>query len=154
MSKCWIPATRNGNLVAGWTTVGKNYGNCKFWLPTVIFYGGHWYMCTFELTGLPFSYSLLQTSSDGNQTTSTLSITLSRTDAGKYLSCQAYNKAFSTEPLEDGWKLDIQCKSFPIFFVCSFSVSFGFICYFFNCFYSNTECLNAGTKRMRNAIVV
>ncbi|KAL5284444.1 hypothetical protein ACFFRR_006630 [Megaselia abdita] len=48
------------------------------------------------------------TSSDGNQTTSTLSITLSRTDAGKYLSCQAYNKAFSTEPLEDGWKLDIQ----------------------------------------------
>lgn len=56
---------------------------------------------------------LLQTSNDGNQTTSTLSIIFTRTDGGKYLSCQAYNKAFSTEPLEDGWKLDIHCK-FPL----------------------------------------
>ncbi|XP_055371722.1 hemicentin-1 [Condylostylus longicornis] len=48
------------------------------------------------------------TSSDGNQTTSTLSITLSRSDAGKYLSCRAYNQAVPSDPLEDGWRLDIQ----------------------------------------------
>lgn len=51
-----------------------------------------------------------QTSSDGNQTTSTLSITLSRSDAGKYLSCKAYNHMSQSEALEDGWKLDIQCE--------------------------------------------
>ncbi|KAL7017192.1 hypothetical protein ACKWTF_010287 [Chironomus riparius] len=48
------------------------------------------------------------TSSDGNQTTSTLSITLSRSDAGKYLSCKAYNHMSPSEALEDGWRLDIQ----------------------------------------------
>lgn len=54
-----------------------------------------------------------QTSADGNQTTSTLSISLNRTDAGKYLSCKAYNSYVpSAEALEDGWKLDIQCKLF------------------------------------------
>lgn len=63
-----------------------------------------------------FFLLLLQTSSDGNETTSSLSITFSRADAGRYLSCQAYNKAFSTEPLEDGWKLDIQCKFSLIWF--------------------------------------
>ena len=52
----------------------------------------------------------LQTSSDGNQTTSTLSISFSKTDAGKLLTCKAYNHAIPSEPLEDGWKLDIQCK--------------------------------------------
>lgn len=51
-----------------------------------------------------------QTSSDGNQTTSTLSITLNRDDAGKHLSCRAYNHAVPSETLEDGWRLDIQCK--------------------------------------------
>jgi hypothetical protein len=51
-----------------------------------------------------------QTSSDGNQTTSTLSITLSRSDAGKYLSCKAYNHMSPSEALEDGWRLDIQCE--------------------------------------------
>lgn len=51
-----------------------------------------------------------QTSSDGNQTTSTLSTTLSRADAGRYLSCRAYNHAVPSEALEDGWRLDIQCK--------------------------------------------
>lgn len=56
------------------------------------------------------SITLLQTSSDGNQTTSTLSITLSRSDAGKYLSCKAYNHMSPTDALEDGWRLDIQCK--------------------------------------------
>ncbi|XP_037949413.1 neural cell adhesion molecule 2 isoform X2 [Teleopsis dalmanni] len=48
------------------------------------------------------------TSSDGNQTTSTLSIILNKSDAGKYLSCKAYNHAVPSELLEDGWKLDIQ----------------------------------------------
>ncbi|XP_054725668.1 nephrin isoform X1 [Anastrepha obliqua] len=48
------------------------------------------------------------TSSDGNQTTSTLSVTFEKSDAGKYLSCKAYNLAITTTPLEDGWILDIQ----------------------------------------------
>ncbi|EDW63172.2 uncharacterized protein Dvir_GJ11152 [Drosophila virilis] len=48
------------------------------------------------------------TSSDGNQTTSTLSINLSKADAGTFLSCKAYNHAINSDPLEDGWKLDIQ----------------------------------------------
>ncbi|KAG4065909.1 hypothetical protein HA402_000356 [Bradysia odoriphaga] len=48
------------------------------------------------------------TSSDGNQTTSTLSITLNRSDAGRYLSCRAYNHAVPSDALEDGWRLDIQ----------------------------------------------
>lgn len=52
----------------------------------------------------------VQTSSDGNQTTSTLSITLNRSDAGRYLSCRAYNHAVPSDALEDGWRLDIQCK--------------------------------------------
>lgn len=64
----------------------------------------------FGCNGIFFSFRL-QTSADGNETTSSLSITLNRTDGGKYLTCQAYNKAFSTtEPLEDGWKLDILCE--------------------------------------------
>lgn len=56
-------------------------------------------------------YTFIQTSSDGNQTTSTLSITLNRSDAGRYLSCRAYNHAVPSDALEDGWRLDIQCKS-------------------------------------------
>lgn len=55
-------------------------------------------------------YSLPQMSSDGNQTTSTLSITLGRADSGRYLSCRAYNHVLQSESLEDGWRLDIQCK--------------------------------------------
>lgn len=51
-----------------------------------------------------------QMSSDGNQTTSTLSITLGRADSGRYLSCRAYNHVLQSEALEDGWRLDIQCK--------------------------------------------
>lgn len=79
----------------------------------------HWsylcYRCLFakikkrKLNQIQFSF-LLQTSSDGNQTTSTLSITLSRADAGKYLSCKAYNHMSPSDALEDGWRLDIQCK--------------------------------------------
>lgn len=51
-----------------------------------------------------------QTSSDGNQTTSTLSIVLSHADANKYLSCRAYNHAVPAKVLEDRWRLDIQCE--------------------------------------------
>jgi hypothetical protein len=51
-----------------------------------------------------------QTSNDGNTTTSTLSLIVQKEDAGKYLSCQARNTIFQKEGLEDGWKLEIQCK--------------------------------------------
>ncbi|XP_011188208.1 neural cell adhesion molecule 2 isoform X2 [Zeugodacus cucurbitae] len=47
-------------------------------------------------------------SSDGNQTTSTLSIIFEKSDSGKYLSCKAYNLAKPVMPLVDGWILDIQ----------------------------------------------
>ncbi|XP_049305880.1 hemicentin-2-like isoform X2 [Bactrocera dorsalis] len=47
-------------------------------------------------------------SSDGNQTTSTLSIIFEKSDSGKFLSCKAYNLAKPVMPLEDGWILDIQ----------------------------------------------
>ncbi|XP_069962130.1 neural cell adhesion molecule 2 isoform X2 [Bactrocera oleae] len=47
-------------------------------------------------------------SSDGNQTTSTLSIIFEKSDSGKYLSCKSYNLAKPVMPLEDGWILDIQ----------------------------------------------
>ncbi|XP_037921192.1 kin of IRRE-like protein 1 [Hermetia illucens] len=63
---------------------------------------------TWWLDGQRLETTTETTSSDGNQTTSTLSITLSRADAGKYLSCRAYNQAVPSDTLEDGWKLDIQ----------------------------------------------
>nr|XP_029723029.1 uncharacterized protein LOC109423245 [Aedes albopictus] len=64
---------------------------------------------TWFLDGIRLDRSKETTSADGNQTTSTLSISLNRTDAGKYLSCKAYNSYVpTTEALEDGWKLDIQ----------------------------------------------
>ncbi|XP_030379920.1 hemicentin-2 [Scaptodrosophila lebanonensis] len=63
---------------------------------------------TWWQNGIRLEKTTETTSSDGNQTTSTLSINLSKLDAGKYLSCKAYNHAVVSEPLEDGWKLDIQ----------------------------------------------
>nr|CAD7259715.1 unnamed protein product [Timema shepardi] len=44
---------------------------------------------------------LLQTSTDGNTTTSTLSFSATKEDAGTYLACKAENKAVSSEGLED-----------------------------------------------------
>ncbi|XP_065355312.1 nephrin [Calliphora vicina] len=63
---------------------------------------------TWWLDGVRLEKTTETTSSDGNQTTSTLSISFSKTDAGKLLTCKAYNHAVLSEPLEDGWKLDIQ----------------------------------------------
>ncbi|XP_076226361.1 neural cell adhesion molecule 2 isoform X2 [Nomia melanderi] len=48
------------------------------------------------------------TSSDGNTTTSTLSFTASKTDAGRNLSCRAENRIMKTTPIRDGWVLEIQ----------------------------------------------
>lgn len=53
---------------------------------------------------------LLQTSADGNTTTSVLSFTATKADAGRHLSCQAENRIMGTAPIEDGWILQIQCK--------------------------------------------
>ncbi|XP_068152955.1 nephrin isoform X1 [Drosophila tropicalis] len=63
---------------------------------------------TWWQNGIRLEKTTETTSSDGNQTTSTLSISLSKSDAGKFLACKAYNHAIPSEPLEDGWKLDIQ----------------------------------------------
>ncbi|XP_040152153.1 neural cell adhesion molecule 1 isoform X2 [Anopheles arabiensis] len=63
---------------------------------------------TWFLDGVRLDKSKETTSADGNQTTSTLSIVLNRTDAGKYLSCKAYNTYVQSDALEDGWQLDIQ----------------------------------------------
>ncbi|XP_055588000.1 protein turtle [Uranotaenia lowii] len=63
---------------------------------------------TWFLDGVRLDKSKETTSADGNQTTSTLSIILNRTDAGKYLSCKAYNTYAPSDALEDGWQLDIQ----------------------------------------------
>ncbi|XP_058463277.1 hemicentin-1 isoform X2 [Malaya genurostris] len=63
---------------------------------------------TWFLDGVRLDKSKETTSADGNQTTSTLSISLNRTDAGKYLSCKAYNTYVPSDALEDGWQLDIQ----------------------------------------------
>ncbi|XP_059218343.1 protein turtle [Stomoxys calcitrans] len=63
---------------------------------------------TWWLDGIRMEKTTETTSSDGNQTTSTLSISFSKNDAGKLLTCKAYNHAVPSEPLEDGWKLDIQ----------------------------------------------
>ncbi|XP_046401604.1 hemicentin-1 [Ischnura elegans] len=48
------------------------------------------------------------TSSDGNTTTSTLSMVATKDDAGKFLTCKSENPILSTEPLEDTWTLEIQ----------------------------------------------
>lgn len=53
---------------------------------------------------------LLQTSADGNTTTSVLSFMATKADAGRHLSCQAENRVLGTAPIEDGWILQIQCK--------------------------------------------
>ncbi|XP_058059775.1 neural cell adhesion molecule 1 [Anopheles bellator] len=63
---------------------------------------------TWFLDGVRLDKSKETTSADGNQTTSTLSIVLQRADAGKYLSCKAYNSYVQSDALEDGWQLDIQ----------------------------------------------
>ncbi|XP_073848797.1 sidestep VII transmembrane protein isoform X3 [Musca autumnalis] len=62
---------------------------------------------TWWLDGIRMEKTTETTSSDGNQTTSTLSISFNKNDAGKLLTCKAYNHATPSELLEDGWKLEI-----------------------------------------------
>ena len=54
--------------------------------------------------------TLLQTSSDGNTTTSILSFMATKADAGRQLSCRAENRIMGTESMKDDWVLEIQCK--------------------------------------------
>lgn len=56
-------------------------------------------------------FSFFQLSSDGNTTTSTVSLQLTKADAGAKLACRASNPQMpSLAALEDDWLLDIQCK--------------------------------------------
>ncbi|XP_059611203.1 protein turtle [Phlebotomus argentipes] len=63
---------------------------------------------TWWLDSKRLEQSTEMTSSNGNQTTSTLSIVFNRNDSSKFLCCRAYNHVVSSKSLEDGWKLDIQ----------------------------------------------
>jgi hypothetical protein len=57
-------------------------------------------------------FSFQQLSTDGNTTTSTVSLQLNKADAGAKLACRASNPQMpSVAALEDDWTLDIQCKS-------------------------------------------
>lgn len=47
---------------------------------------------------------------DGNITTSTLNITTTIDDSGKYLSCRGEQPLIPDSGLESGWKLDIYRK--------------------------------------------
>ncbi|KYN40997.1 Nephrin, partial [Trachymyrmex septentrionalis] len=50
----------------------------------------------------------MDTSVDGNTTTSVLSFMATKADAGRHLSCQAENRIMGIAPIEDGWVLQIQ----------------------------------------------
>nr|CAH7769565.1 unnamed protein product [Callosobruchus chinensis] len=62
---------------------------------------------TWWKNGLRLERTKETTSSDGNTTTSTLSLVPKKEDDGKYLTCKAENKIMNIEALEDSWKLEI-----------------------------------------------
>lgn len=57
-------------------------------------------------------FGYLQTSTDANTTTSTLSYHPSKDDAGKTLTCKASNNAMEGAVLEESRQLHIQCECF------------------------------------------
>lgn len=115
--KCGFTTCRFHHLVPGRNSAGQEQRDGKWshpCFPSRKLFDFWWWLIG---TRLFYHFWNLQTSADGNQTTSTLSISLNRTDAGKYLSCKAYNTYVPSDALEDGWQLDIQCKYNGVFMI-------------------------------------
>lgn len=52
----------------------------------------------------------LQTTGDGNETTSTISLSVELEDEGVTLSCRASNSHIPGSAIEDSWTLTVHCK--------------------------------------------
>uniref|UniRef100_T1HNS4 Uncharacterized protein n=1 Tax=Rhodnius prolixus TaxID=13249 RepID=T1HNS4_RHOPR len=86
----------------------KSMKSCSKWRPPLEMHR-HALSCQLPLTAKEIVSALteLQTSNDGNTTTSTLSFVASKDDDGKNLSCRAENPITSSEVLQDYWTLHI-----------------------------------------------